>query len=921
MQSRLQTVGRSGRKQSRKTFLPQQRPSIYFGHIHAIVRGYLVDYSAGGIGIEVNTEAWTYEPGQQIIERLFIDTIEDHSVLSDLEIRYVVSGHTKQSLRIGLSYRNNDSAAKLQVILHRVYGMPDPDPRVFEAVGMQMRRIHHDRSLHQYCKQAIDQRQQWLKLFTGKELQHAPKYTFDASTLAGNIENFTGCVQIPVGIVGPIKVNGTYADGYVPVPIATTEGALVSSISRGAAICNIAGGIQTQVLRQVMRRAPIFYFRDMTGAYSFAGWVQANYATIKTIAESSSRIAKLQSIEPFIFGSTVHLSFNYQTGDASGQNMTTACTYLACDFIAKQIAGDPSLGFERYLLEGNMSGDKKANQSNFTHGRGIAVQAQAHIPDALLRRFLRTSAKDLARAWQEVCVSSCQVGMQGTNVNVANVIAGIFTATGQDIASVHESSLGILQVREEGNGILITAYLPSLVIGTVGGGTGLESQREWLDIMGCAGPRRVFKFAEVIAAACLSLELSTGGALLAHEFVHAHEALGRNRTSKALKRADLDLTFIQNLVGKRLAVKEMWPQDMVENHGLTTKVSGQDGRSDVYGLHRYQLQLKHPFRDRTDMSVVLKVKSPSEDLIALGVDIAKLTGADDLPGMLEANAGLFGFSHNDLRENLIYTHLAEPLRAYLPEIYGWHRDEQRGYSAILMEDLSASLGHPKIDDWSGDQIELALRAAADLHAHYFDNYQEIASHLPAAELDWVDIERAQSLLKQLASYNKKRFTEFFEESFCDSIKSYLFDCDRWHQALMAFPKTLCHGDFNPRNMAIKGQGTGDQHLVVFDWELARIMNPSWDLIDLLSLAVPEESSEAEIYAHIESYFDLLQAALEQTLDKQAFLRNMHANLCLWTLIRGNLYLLVHNVLPVVFIKHQFANLIKLERVIGHALHS
>jgi len=469
-----------------------------------------------------------------------------------------------------------------------------------------------------------------------------------------------------------------------------------------------------------MVRAPVFFCDDMDGAVNLERWLMNNVKRIEAKANSVSSVAKLTEIIPFIFGDTVHVRFYYNTGDAAGQNMTTACTWVACEWIAERIKRDKSIKFSHYNIEGNMSGDKKANYQNYIDGRGVGAVASCWVEGRLLEKAMRVKPRDYIKAWQAGEVGSLQIGMIGSNINFANVIAGVFTATGQDIASVHESSSGIFKMREEGDGILFTAYLPSLVIGTVGGGTGLPTQRDCLEMLGCYGPGRLFRFAEIIAAACLSLDISTGAAITANEFVSAHERFGRNRPSKRLTKNALTTEFFTELIGKPgVEVVSLEEDRLSSDSGIVTAILSKKASS-LQGLFKYRLAIRENGEVR-DRPVVLKLKSADSEILNVGLGLAKLSGEDRLPGLFETHIDIFGFENSHLREIGFYRHAGEAVLKYCPAVYGTKIEKEREIFAVLMEDLSQCTHIDTVNDpgkWDDESIRTVLADLAEMHAAY-----------------------------------------------------------------------------------------------------------------------------------------------------------------------------------------------------------
>ncbi|MEM1518994.1 MAG: hydroxymethylglutaryl-CoA reductase (NADPH) [Pyrobaculum sp.] len=389
-------------------------------------------------------------------------------------------------------------------------------------------KLYEFEKIYGDANKAAEARRQFLEQTTGAKLENIGKTIIDLNTVVGrNIENVIGAVQIPVGIAGPLLVRGDYARGEFYVPLATTEGALVASVNRGAKLVTESGGARAKVLKDNMTRAPLFRLPSIVDAVEFTQWVFQNFEEIKKVAESTTRFGKLREIQPFIVGNYVWLRFLFSTGDAMGMNMVT----IASDAVAKYIAEK----FPRarlVALSGNLCVDKKANAVNFILGRGKTVVAEALINREILKNMDTTP-----EAVHEVNVGKNLVGSAlahsyGFNAHFANIIAAIFIATGQDVAQVVESSMGIVTTEPREEGLYISVYLPSLEVGTVGGGTGLPTQKEALGLLGVAGPGdppgvNALKFAEIVASTVLAGELNLLVALARNELASAHKRLGR----------------------------------------------------------------------------------------------------------------------------------------------------------------------------------------------------------------------------------------------------------------------------------------------------------------------------------------------------------------------------------------------------------
>ena len=385
-------------------------------------------------------------------------------------------------------------------------------------------RIPRD-PINDYAEAPAAKRREFVADQTGVTLKHVANYSVDTAQTAGNIENFIGVAQVPMGLVGPLRVNGEHASGVFYVPMATSEGTLVASYNRGARLLSESGGATVTVVDDAMQRAPVFVFDDARQARAFGLWVEANFAKIAAQAESSTSIGKLRNIEQYAAARMRYLRFNYTTGDAAGQNMVGKATFVACEWI---VANYP--GINRYMLSGAMDTDKKHSQLNTLHTRGKRVIAEVTIPSALLQSTMNISAEALYKARAISQVGAFMAGSNNTGAHSANGITALFIATGQDVANVAESSAAIVYADLTDNGdYYLSITIPSLIIATFGGGTGLPTQKECLELLGCSGAGKVHKLAEIIGATVLAGEISLMSAVLAGDWVTSHDALGRNR--------------------------------------------------------------------------------------------------------------------------------------------------------------------------------------------------------------------------------------------------------------------------------------------------------------------------------------------------------------------------------------------------------
>jgi hydroxymethylglutaryl-CoA reductase (NADPH) len=376
-----------------------------------------------------------------------------------------------------------------------------------------------------YHPAILNRRLEFVEEFAGVRLKHLRAWSFDPRAVRGNCEQFIGVAQVPIGIAGPLRIEGEYARGDYLIPLATSEGTLVASYNRGMQALNAAGGVHCTVVEEAMQRAPVFVLSDARRARELAEWVRTHEEGIRAAAEATSRHARLLYVDPYLSNHFVFLRFNFETGDAAGQNMVTRATAAACNWILGSFAG-----IRRFHLESNFASDKKTSRVNMLRTRGKRVTAEARVPGVVLRDRLRTRAESLLQHYRTAGVGAFMAGTNNNGLHAANALAALFIATGQDVANVAESSAAIVYADEaDDDGIFLSITLPSLIVGTHGGGTGLPTPRECLEILGCVGPGRVRALAEIAAGVVLAGELSLAAAIAADEWVAAHERLGRNR--------------------------------------------------------------------------------------------------------------------------------------------------------------------------------------------------------------------------------------------------------------------------------------------------------------------------------------------------------------------------------------------------------
>ncbi len=390
---------------------------------------------------------------------------------------------------------------------------------------MTSARIPRDKE-NDYSEKALKNRQAFVKEQTGVELEHISSFSTAAEDVSGNCENLIGMIQMPVGLTGPVQINGEHAQGAFLIPLATTEGTLVASYNRGMRAITESGGITTTVFDDYMQRAPAFGFNSARDVKEFEAWLDENHQQICEQAESTSSVAKLEKIQRWVIHNSLYMRWNYSTGDAAGQNMVSKATDKAAKWIIANYPGQ----IQHYAFSGGIDTDKKHSHMNIMHSRGKRVVAEITLKSEVLERLFRTNAQAIQRIRNATMKGATFAGSSYNGGHSANGIASFFIATGQDEANVVESHTGNVfsEIRDNGD-LYISWTLPSIIVATFGGGTGLPTQNECLRMLDCVGKGKAKKLAEIAATVVAAGDISIVAAVAADEFVNSHETYGRNR--------------------------------------------------------------------------------------------------------------------------------------------------------------------------------------------------------------------------------------------------------------------------------------------------------------------------------------------------------------------------------------------------------
>lgn len=370
---------------------------------------------------------------------------------------------------------------------------------------------------NRYGISAVNTRRAWLAEETGTEFEHIstiePEYCYQAN---GNIENLIGHVTLPLGIAGPLRVKGEYADDTFYIPFATTEATLVESISVTMEAISVSGGIKTVINNDEIHITPVFMTAGIEEARNLIQWIEYHCEAIKEEAESTTRYGKVKGIETFMLGRRVLVKMYFTTKDAMGANIITMAAEKACRFIKRHRKVD-------YFLRSNFSSEKKVSALNFSSTYGKNVSVETVLTREVLKKYLRTTPEDVYEFWVSNVLGAMYTGSTGMNGHFANTLAAVYIACGQDVASITNSSVGIAMAEITSSGDLyVSLKIPNLVVSTLGGGCSLNTQRECLELLGCYGPGKVKKFTEIVAASLLAGEVAIGAALAGGYFALGH---------------------------------------------------------------------------------------------------------------------------------------------------------------------------------------------------------------------------------------------------------------------------------------------------------------------------------------------------------------------------------------------------------------
>jgi hydroxymethylglutaryl-CoA reductase (NADPH) len=688
----------------------------------------------------------------------------------------------------------------------------------------------------------------------GADLTTFSSSPISASSVASNIEGFIGCTAVPTGVVGPLL----FKSGAGPLEkteavfalAATSEGALVASMNRGAHVLSQSGGFRSHVIHQKMMRAPAFRFSNLDEAVIFERWLKARVPLLKEHVKKFSKHAELLEVRTLVVGSVVECKLSYSSGDAAGQNMTTTCSWHLCLKIEEDFNQEHEFKILKFILDGSGSSDKRVSYYQIGSGRGVHVACEAVIPAAVLKKTLKVTSKEFLEWGLLGKHLSSFDGSVGHSVNIANTIAAIFLATGQDMACVHESSTGFMHAEDRDGDLYVCLNLPRLVIGTVGGGTGLPGFQQALKLMGCSGPGKIERFACLIAGFALGLELSTLSAMVSGEFAMAHERMGKNRPVEGITR-------------------EQW---LSQQKGLSFEVSLPDLMGAVGSLVSNTDTKRIGFdvfkNETSGQRLLFKSRlGDSETLNAL----YKVTGAVS-PKFLKEFCKIQNeteYSGAPLREARILAALSSHRYSHMPQFFGHHYEQSAEQSCIVTEYLAggevAQVGSTP-DLLTKDRLmdlfraiaqaqkvltAQELRAPGELHVSRTSHlYLNAARAMLDPEARWDADETRLGLIRRAVSRTETRLS---------GVKS-------------GVDPVVVHNDLRPTHVFIsKTRGP-----LLVGWELSSVDLPMRDPLEfMLRSKLPQESLLDLLWTYQKVFEEVIEkhhtdaewlAACKETLD-------------------------------------------------------
>jgi hydroxymethylglutaryl-CoA reductase (NADPH) len=743
---------------------------------------------------------------------------------------------------------------------------------------------------------AFELRMKYLESLSKDIGKHVNSETIALSQVQNNIESFIGTIEIPLGLIGPILFNDkNKTPEWVHAAIATTEGALAASINRGSKAISECGGFKAHIVHQKMLRTPMFTFQSMQEALEFDVWIKNNFEQIKKITQKHSNYANLHEINNVIVGKIIHLKFIYSTGDASGQNMTTSCTWNACLWIEENFQKQAEIEILHFVIDGNGSSDKKVSYYALQNGRGTYAISECFLTHEVIEKTLRTNAEDMFRSFNHSMAISRLDGMIGYNINVANTIAGIFGATGQDLASIHESSTAVLQMEKTATGLYVSLTLPNLVVGTVGGGTHLPVASKILELMDCKGAGKVARFAKLISGYALALEISTLAAIVSGQFARAHQKLGRNKPVKWLLTSEINETFIKANIPyfKEKIISVTFIDRAKLDNGILTELTSKVSKK-VIGFVQAEIKTisgeTHP--------ILLKSKALGAELLeglrfmASNVNVALADTINRYKHLLE-------YKDSHLKEIAVYEALNEIAYPFMPRLYGTVNRSKREIHLLIMErlvcekmDLFNAEDTP--EKWDVPTLKNIIGSIHLVHASFLENNNRIPK---IEELNYMEL---IELYQVFIDLNRKDYDYFELDNRFEEMNNFIAN---WEQngAKPRGKLTLIHNDFNPRNVGVRKNGNP----CIYDWELAVYGVPQRDIFEFLAFSLQSEINESDLLNLLKHHYNLVKSINDKGYNWNDYIYDFELSGQLFLVSRVNFYLTGSTLVNYSFIERVF----------------
>jgi hydroxymethylglutaryl-CoA reductase (NADPH) len=657
-----------------------------------------------------------------------------------------------------------------------------------------------------------------------------------------------------------------------------------------------------------MLRTPLFTFKNMAEAVRFENWIRANFEKIRCLVCKYSNHAELIEIKYYVIGKLVNLKFIYTTADASGQNMVTYCTWKLCEWINEFFSEETGIAILSFVVDGNGSSDKKVSFYSLMNGRGVHVISECFLTNEVIVKTLRTTAKEMFRLYNHAMAIVRFDGIVGGTMNIANAIAGIFAATGQDLACIHESSVGIIQLDLLDEGLYLSLSVPALVIGTVGGGTQLPGPKVALELMGCFGRGKLERFAKLIAGFALALEISTLAAMASGQFARAHQKLGKNKSVNWLLKSEIDTRFLNRHMNRadrdELASVEWLSTDSLTN-GILNDLAARVTRK-MIGF----LALRVDSLDGASRKVLLKSKPLDEELI-LGLHFMASCLNTKLADNLLKYRKFLEYTDSHLKEVDVYKYLNSISYPFMPEYFGDIRDEKREIYLFMIEYLEADFmevinSENNTDIWTDDLIISAIRSIDVVHKAYLNGSNK--EHL--AYIQRFDVSMGLPFYQECNQVNRQDYREWELDHLFGELSDVMEGWER-EPPVKKSKVTLVHNDFNSRNVGLRKNG----RVCIYDWELAMINIPQRDVFEFLSFTLDPDFPEDRLRSLMAGHFDLIRDINGNEYGWNDYIDDFTLSGYEFLITRASFYLAGNTLLNYPFIKRVF---ITSNRIISNA---